>query len=771
MVSPTPPRWWPSPSIQLIGFIMILTLVHAQPSLHSDCELMWQIASHPSNNGSSVAFRGWRHDDTCCDGDWNGIICNDEPRIYSLSLASFGDWLPDLSSTTIVIIDISYSSLPSLPWMPFTVTDILLHRLPHVPNLEVFVNHSSVKLLNLTSMAALTLPSWIGSLGMTELYLTDLPSQHALPSTMYNLTNLLELSVSKCCDHTDFSFMPSLSSLVSLTISDVASIIFTDSSFLSLTELQSIVIRSCAFHTSTFNVYASTSGQWDKRLAALSLLTMIITESSLISVPENVLNIPSLRELRLSNNSIDGRLVIPGNAWPALMDISHNEMDQLELFGRDVSWMQWLDVSHNNISEVMLAKQEHPLLSLNLGHNLLDGSLMHLLDRAPIAIWLSFRDNALRAPSARDTIINGTATSECTLQNGYVANEVDICVPNGFVLDNIEPDLRHYCFIPTIDPSNWWWTRTFPSSALIDMNWNAYFDSDNCLCRSGFFGSKTKCEPCPSFSFCPGGLNQTLIIPQAGRWMDNTTGSPVSVACRHIDAREVCSPNYAASTGDWLNTISPCAQGYDAGSRMCSSCQRDYYMISGECHQCGHETWGGGLQIAGITIVVGALITYALLLDNDSSGALKVLVFYANMSQILPYLGYAGLHHFSDDGDNTAGRVESFQSILFFRLQLTGPECYDHRWDFISWFWLYAAFPLIWFGVILVCFLIGLCCRRYRCACCARASNDLNNPHLVMMRAVVPLLDDDRGVHDADAISIQSQASVVDNDNNEVPLT
>ena len=131
------------------------------------------------------------------------------------------------------------------------------------------------------------------------------------------------------------------------------------------------------------------------------------------------------------------------------------------------------------------------------------------------------------------------------------------------------------------------------------------------------FGAPPFCRTCPQNAACPGGFR---AWPAAGYWTPDEVAG-VALRC--------AAPAEARCTGWSISQRqSTCGAGYHPSAPMCGSCLPGYYLQDGACLSCASapsQAYGGGNLILPITVVLGAVLVFYLLIVVIFSRAFRVI--------------------------------------------------------------------------------------------------------------------------------------------------
>eukprot|EP01028_Stygiella_incarcerata_P003519 TRINITY_DN1711_c0_g1_i2.p2 TRINITY_DN1711_c0_g1~~TRINITY_DN1711_c0_g1_i2.p2 ORF type:complete len:587 (-),score=111.79 TRINITY_DN1711_c0_g1_i2:146-1906(-) len=248
------------------------------------------------------------------------------------------------------------------------------------------------------------------------------------------------------------------------------------------------------------------------------------------------------------------------------------------------------------------------------------------------------------------------------------------------------------------------------------------FEYELCFCDSSYYGTPPNCKPCPLTAVCPGLIgttNDPYVIRQTSGMMFATTGYWASPPYTPKEQSVGKYPSHflpCAGNGDDI-TCRPhlseyektCEDGYS--DRLCSKCESGYFSSSLGCTKCPT----GAIKWVILSLVVCALLAIlvtAFLFGEESSGFLKILVFYVQIMAGIDFPMVNAVQHLMRANGE-------FSNIRFL-----GPECFIDGWEFIDHYYLNLAMPLLSCVTILLIFLVGIVfaskrgsCREWRVKC------------------------------------------------------
>ncbi|PRP84213.1 leucine-rich repeat-containing protein [Planoprotostelium fungivorum] len=216
-----------------------------------------------------------------------------------------------------------------------------------------------------------------------------------------------------------------------------------------------------------------------------------------------------------------------------------------------------------------------------------------------------------------------------------------------------------------------------------------YYDYALCLCYVGYYRRDGVCVKCPEHSACPGGFNQSQVIPNPGYFPIPSIDTPtMMIKCPNASlTSNPCNPS-----GTFPFT---CQTGYEG--RMCSKCSHGYFSDDFECNACGSPL----SILAGICIIISAalLFIWVSLVEISSwhRGTTTILVFYVQTTGYLLSNGFLPI----SDGSNLLSAV---YNTVFFRLMSF--ECISKSFGHKDKFYIVFATPLVVGGILLLVNLI-----------------------------------------------------------------
>jgi hypothetical protein len=412
--------------------------------------------------------------------------------------------------------------------------------------------------------------------------------------------------------------------------------------------------------------------------------------------------------LDISNNNITEPL--PPNTlmtYTAFLDVSTNPIGGEFPFLYDCQKMDkghnlvHLDVSYTNIGMPLKARRAcdvRSLVFLYASHSLMSGDTLSLIcDSFPGIQVLDLTNNSLEGDIAALRVLY-SLSSVLLKGNPLMRSSEKIAGSDLFEPSNVlhhSPEEPYQCYN----------VRGKEDAFTMDVD-DSCFLYELCFCDPAYYGTPPNCHPCPLTAVCPGMISTTNdpgIIRQTSGMMFATVGYWASPPYTPIEQSSGMYPSHflpCPGNGDDItcrphlsNYEKTCEDGYT--DRLCSRCKSGYFASSLGCTKCPTDAikW---VILSGIVLVLLAILVTAFLFGEESSGFLKILVFFV---QIMAGIDFPMV--------NVVQRIMRANGELS-NIRFIGPECFVDGWEYIDHYYLNLAMPLLSCAVILLIYLVGI---------------------------------------------------------------
>eukprot|EP00762_Andalucia_godoyi_P008173 ANDGO_07437.mRNA.1 LRR receptor-like serine/threonine-protein kinase FLS2 len=228
----------------------------------------------------------------------------------------------------------------------------------------------------------------------------------------------------------------------------------------------------------------------------------------------------------------------------------------------------------------------------------------------------------------------------------------------------------------------------------------SFFDYENCVCRSGYYGKPPNCQRCMANAECsfqdeaqiPFG-NMSLAYAQSGNvladpgyyasppvtWLQmmNNESYPKSI--------EICAQSGTDLTPCQATQDRPCKAGYEG--RLCAGCSPGNFRAGERCIECPSSE--GLIIFAAVVFLVAlSLLLWSFFVGSSSSGLVKVIVFFWQALFFIRAPMSQSLYVFSNSVSTTS------------MLSVAGPECFFKHWDYYTNYTFTVTAPI--FAVLIV---------------------------------------------------------------------
>eukprot|EP00762_Andalucia_godoyi_P007417 ANDGO_07793.mRNA.1 Receptor-like protein kinase 2 len=236
-----------------------------------------------------------------------------------------------------------------------------------------------------------------------------------------------------------------------------------------------------------------------------------------------------------------------------------------------------------------------------------------------------------------------------------------------------------------------------------------FFSYKNCVCRPGFFGKPPDCHPCLQNGICSFSSEDVITqLNPATAW--NLSGSIIAADGYYASPdvsisdmqHDISYPRFLEScayAGTDLTPCKPsssgadsCVEGYEG--RLCSACSDGYFRSGDLCEACPDFA---ELVLFGMLVffVVCCLFAWSFVVDNASSGLVKVFVFFWQAVFYIRSPMPKTMYIFTQ---------ETSSSVSF---TLAGPECFFGSWGFVDRYVLSVVSPAIAVAVVFLIWAAG----------------------------------------------------------------